>query len=117
MTSYKKGMVVLTLFPNSDLVTAKRRPALIVQADELNTGLEQIIIAMITSNLSRDGHPSRIRINKESGDGKASGILTDSVIMTDNLATIRFIEIDKTIGMLSSMEKVDGALKTTFGLN
>jgi mRNA interferase MazF len=70
MTKYKKGMVVLTLFPNSDLVTAKRRPALIVQADELNTGLEQIIIAMITSNLSRDGHPSRIRINKESEDAR-----------------------------------------------
>ena len=94
MTKYKKGMVVLTLFPNSDLVTAKRRPALIVQADELNTGLEQIIIAMITSNLSRDGHPSRIRINKESEEGKSAGILTDSIIMTDNLATIRFIEID-----------------------
>jgi mRNA interferase MazF len=117
MTSYKKGMVVLTLFPNSDLITAKRRPALIVQADELNTGLEQIIIAMITSNLSRDGHPSRIRINKESGEGKAAGILTDSVIMTDNLATIRFIEIDKNIGMFPSMEKVDKALKITFGLN
>ena len=117
MTKYKKGMLVLTLFPNSDLVTAKRRPALIVQADELNTGLEQIIIAMITSNLSREGHPSRIRINKESGEGKAAGILTDSVIMTDNLATIRFIEVDKTIGMLPSLEKVDKALKTTFGIN
>ena len=110
-------MVVLTLFSNSDLVTAKRRPALIVQADDLNTGLEQIIIAMITSNLSRDGHPSRIRINKESEEGRSTGILTDSIIMTDNLATIRFIEIDKAIGMLPSLEKVDKALMTTFGLN
>jgi len=31
MTNYKKGLVVLTLFPNSDLVTAKRRPALIAK--------------------------------------------------------------------------------------
>ncbi len=72
---------------------------------------------MITSNLSREGHPSRIRLNKESSEGKAAGILTDSVIMTDNLATIRFIEVDKAIGMLPSLEKVDKALKTTFGLN
>lgn len=75
MTKYKKGTVVLVLFPNSDLVTAKRRPALVIQVDELNTGLEQVIVAMITSNLSRDGHPSRIRINKDSEQGKSAGIL------------------------------------------
>jgi len=37
MTEYKKGKVVLVLFPNSDLITAKRRPALVVQADTLNS--------------------------------------------------------------------------------
>jgi hypothetical protein len=36
--------------------------------------------------------------------------------MTDNLATVRFIEIDKAIGTLPSMAKVDRALKNTFGL-
>ncbi len=41
MTNYKRGMVVLVLFPNADLVTAKRRPALVVQADGLNTELNQ----------------------------------------------------------------------------
>ena len=38
MTRYKKGTVVMVLFPNSDLATAKRRPALVVQADEHRTG-------------------------------------------------------------------------------
>lgn len=116
MTRYKKGTVVLVLFPNSDLLTAKRRPALIIQADGLNTGLEQVIVAMITSNLSRGSHPSRIRINKDSKEGNSAGILMDSVIMTDNLATVRFLEIDKVIGTLSNMSAVENALKTTFGL-
>mgnify|MGYP001596426911 CR=1 len=116
MTSYKRGMVVLVLFPNSDLVTARHRPALIVQADKLNTGLEQVIVAMITSNLSRYGHPSRIRVNKDSEEGKTAGILTDSIIMTDNLATVRYIEIDRIIGTLSSMGGIEKALKITFGL-
>ncbi|MEZ4731659.1 MAG: hypothetical protein R3E79_31455 [Caldilineaceae bacterium] len=31
--TYQRGDVILVLFPNSDLRTAKRRPALIVQAD------------------------------------------------------------------------------------
>lgn len=43
MTKYKRGTVVLLLFPNSDLMTAKRRPALVVQADEPATGLEQVV--------------------------------------------------------------------------
>lgn len=116
MTRHKKGTVVLVLFPNSDLVTAKRRPALVVQADEPTTGLEQVIVAMITSNVARDGHPSRVRINKSSHEGKQAGFLTDSVIMTDNLATVRWIEMDKALGTLPDMTVVDKALKVTFGL-
>lgn len=46
----RRGDVVLMLFPDSNLRTAKRRPALVVQADELSTELPQTIVAMITSN-------------------------------------------------------------------
>jgi hypothetical protein len=49
---FKRGDVVLVLFPNSDLRTAKLRPVVIVQADNLQTGLPQVIVAMITSALS-----------------------------------------------------------------
>ena len=47
----KRGDVVLVLFPNSDLHTAKRRPALVIQRDELSGGLAQTIVAM-TDNLA-----------------------------------------------------------------
>lgn len=56
---YSRGDVVLVLFPDANLRTAKRRPALVIQADNLSTGLPQTIVAMITSNLARAGHPSR----------------------------------------------------------
>jgi mRNA interferase MazF len=55
----KRGDVVLVLFPHSDLRTAKPRPALIVQADDLETELSQVIVAMITSKTFRAKHPSR----------------------------------------------------------
>ena len=48
-----RGDFVLVLFPNSNLLTAKRRPAVVIQADQLQTGLPQTIVAIITSNLSR----------------------------------------------------------------
>ena len=51
--TYKRGDVALVLFPHSDLRTAKTRPALVVQADNLQTGLPQVIVAMITSRMLR----------------------------------------------------------------
>jgi mRNA interferase MazF len=61
----ERGDVVLVLFPHSDLRTAKRRPALVVQADDLDTGLAQVIVAMITSKTFRAGHASRVLIERD----------------------------------------------------
>ena len=113
--THKRGDVVLVLFPNSDLRTAKTRPALIVQAENLETGLPQVIVAMITSKVLRANHPSRVLVRLNSDEGKQSGLLTDSVVMTDNLATILEIAIDRKIGTLP-MKNIDEALRHTLGL-
>lgn len=110
--SRHRGNVVLVLFPHSDLRTAKLRPALIVQADNLQTGLPQVIIAMITSKVSRANHPSRVLVHLATPEGRQSGLLSDSVVMTDNLATIAEGEIERTIGKLP-MADVDVALRHT----
>ena len=47
--SYKRGDVILVLFPSSNLRAAKPRPSLIVQADNLQTTLPQVIVAMVAS--------------------------------------------------------------------
>jgi len=96
MMSYSRGDIVL--FPNSNLRTAKRRPALVVQATNLNTGMPQVIVAMTSSNMRRIGHPSRIEIRQNSLEAAQGGLLTDSVIMTDNLATVLESEIDRKLG-------------------
>ena len=108
--------VVLVLFPDSNLRTAKRRPALAVQASQLNTRLPQTIVAMITSNMTRSGHRSRVAVKRDSVEGRAAGLLTDSVIMTDNLATVHDREIDRTIGRFDDMSAIDAALRATLGL-
>lgn len=116
MIDFKRGDVVLVQFPNSDLVTFKRRPALVVQADDLGTGLSQVVIAMITSNRSRCGHASRVFIPLDSAAAGGSGLLTDSVIMTDNLATVLTKALASRLGKLADMMPVDAALRTTLGL-
>lgn len=113
--SYKRGDVVLVLFPNSDLQSAKLRPAIVVQTDNLQTGLSQIIVAMITSRMFRASHPSRVIVLRSSAEGRNSGLLSDSVIMTDNLATVAMSEIDRAIGKLA-MTQIDVALRHTLAL-
>lgn len=114
--SYKRGEVVLVWFPHSDMQTFSRRPALVVQADHLGTGISQLIVAMITTNLKRLGHPSRVFVPLSSSAGAASGLVADSVIMTDNLTTVLEKAIDSAIGALPDMTAVDTALRHTLGL-
>lgn len=113
--THKRGDVVLVLFPNSDLRTAKIRPVVIIQATNLDTGIAQHIVAMITSNLARANHPSRVVIHRATVAGQNAGLLSDSVVMTDNLATIASFAMTRIIGYLD-MSAVEVALRYTFAL-
>jgi mRNA interferase MazF len=112
----RRGDVILVLFPDSNLRTSKRRPALVIQQDALDTGLAQTIVAMITSNMARAGHPSRVLVAVGRENAKGSGLLMDSVVATDNLATIHDSEIDRVIGHVTRMNEIDEALRTTLAL-
>ncbi len=111
----ERGAVVRVLFPNSNLTTAKRRPAPVIQADNLDTGLAQTVVAMITSKMVRANHPSRVTVMASSPAGIGAGLRLDSVIMTDNLVTVANAEINSVLGSLP-MTEVDAALRHTFGL-
>jgi mRNA interferase MazF len=112
----RRGDVVILFYPDSNLQTGKHRPALVVQADNLSSGLAQTIVAMITSNPKRSGHKSRVSISHASDEGRKSGLRFDSLVMTDNLTTVLDNEIARVIGRLPSMDAVDAALRHTLAL-
>ena len=112
--NFHRGDIALVLFPDSNLRTSKRRPALVVQADGMGLGLRQTIVAMITSNLDRAGYASRVLVRASSV--RQSGLLMDSVIMTDNLATVHDAEIDRVLGVLPDMTAVEASLRRTLAL-
>ena len=111
-----RGDVVLVWYPDSNLQTLKRRPALVIQADLLGTGLAQVVLVMITSNLTRAGHRSRVLVTLGSPEGQAAGLTSDSVVMTDNIATVLDKTIERILGSLPNMDAVDQALRNTLGL-
>jgi mRNA interferase MazF len=113
--SFKQGDVVLVLFPNSDLITAKTRPAVVVQADNLQTGLNQVIVAMVTSQMFRGQHSSRLIIMLDTPEGRQSGLISNSVVMADNLATVTLSSVSRVIGSIS-VANLQAILRSTFGI-
>ncbi len=71
---------------------------------------------MITSNMARAGHPSRVVVLFDGKGGNGSGLLMDSVIMTDNVATVHESEIERVIGEFARMNELDAALRITLSL-
>ena len=78
--------------------------------------LPQTIVALIASNIARAGHPSRVVVRVDSESANGSDLLMDSVIMTDNLATIQYSEIDRILGAFSELRELDAALRSTLAL-
>jgi hypothetical protein len=91
MTAYKRGDVILVKLPYSDLVRK------------------------ITSNLEHTGE-TRVPVRKDSPEDLAMGLLSDSVIITDHLATVLPGEIDKVIGRCNCLPEVETALRRVLGL-
>jgi len=56
----ERGDFALVYFSHSDLRMVKLQPVLVVQADDLNRGLPQVIVAMVSSNMTRAGQASRV---------------------------------------------------------
>ncbi len=111
MIAISRSAIVLALFPDSNLHTIKRRPALIIQRDGLDSVLAQIMVAMISGNSLRAVHPSRVLIRLSDAENCITGLDLDSVVVTDNLATIVHHEIDRVIGRIPAMRLVDAALR------
>ena len=93
----------------------KIRPALIVQTDYIDFDLIQVLLMMASSNLRRIGRKTRCLIEIDTGTHISSGLLVDSVVMTDNIATVLRTRI-RIIGSLDSMTEVDDALRHSLNL-
>jgi mRNA interferase MazF len=94
----------------------KIRPALIVQSDDIDSDLSQVVLVMISSNLRRIGLKTRYLIEIETESDGSSGLLVDSVVMTDNIATVLRSRIIRILGRLDSMTEVDNALRHSLNL-
>jgi mRNA interferase MazF len=115
----RRGDVILAFYPFSSGAGGKRRPVLVVQADRDNARMRSTLVAQITTNLARSAEATHFLIEAQSADGSSAGLLHDSVVSCNNLATILEERVEKVVGRLTpaAMDAVDLCLKAALDLS
>jgi mRNA-degrading endonuclease toxin of MazEF toxin-antitoxin module len=113
-----RGDVVMARFPHAGGTRGKKRPVVVVQADAYNPKVQHTIVAEVTSNLAAATDPACLLIDVSTPEGKASGLVQNSVVGCLFLATIAETRLSTPIGRLSSamLQQLDQCLKAALGL-
>ncbi len=112
MTPSKRGQIVLVEFGFSEGVGSKKRPALVLSTDPYHHSRQEVIVAAITSNVSRAlAGDTMIKGWRE------AGLLFPSVA-TGIVRTIKANLIIKTLGALphQDLTRVERNLRHVLGL-
>ena len=90
MESYRRGDIVLLVFPFTRLQRQSKRPALVL----LDTGDADIVAARITSQ------SARTRFDLEITGWQEAGLLLPSIARLDKLATLEKRSVERRLGAL-----------------
>jgi mRNA interferase MazF len=112
----RRGTIVLTKFPFTDLSSAKRRPGLIISGRINDTN--DVIIAFISSIVPVSSEATNYPISSEHRDFLTTGLKKASVVKLDKIATINVSIVSGEIGSISdkTMREIDKCLKIALGL-
>jgi mRNA interferase MazF len=111
---YRRGQIYYAdLNPVIGHEQAGRRPVLIIQNDIGNRFAPMVIVAAISSSLSKKSYPTEVRV-----PASASGLSRDSTIRLDQIRTLDKRRLQNYVGQLDTevMLLVDEAIKISLGL-
>lgn len=109
----KRGEVwVADLMPGKGWEVAKKRPVVIISANELNKVYPLIIIIPLTTYISKMVGPERVLIKK------GTILEKDSIALTQQIRSIDKSRVSKKIGNLpaNTLVEIESALKLVLGL-
>jgi mRNA interferase MazF len=112
----KRGTIVLTKFPFTDLQSFKRRPAIVVSSEQNKNS--DYIVAFITSVIPAKLADTDLLFDNTNPDFKKSGLIKPSLIKADKLATLNKNIFTGELGSVSSatMKELDKCLKNALAL-
>src|ERR1700690_231198 len=109
----KRGDVVLVRFPHPSGQRGKKRPAVVVQSDAYASTVKTVVVAEVTKNLTMKDDPACLFIDASTPEGKATGLLVDSVVSSLVLDTVSTDTVAQILGSLSPamLQQFDNCLK------
>lgn len=113
-----RGDVVLVRFPHPSGVRGKKRPAVIVQSDAYAGVVGTLVVAEVTKNPMMGGDPACLFMDVNTPDGRATGLVRDSVVSCLVLVTVYADAVAQVLGTLSPTmkQKLDDCLKAALAL-
>jgi mRNA-degrading endonuclease toxin of MazEF toxin-antitoxin module len=113
-----RGDVVLVRFPHPSGGRGKKRPAVVVQSDTYAGAVRTLVVAEVTKNLAMAGDPACLFIDPNTPEGKATGLVRDSVVSCLVLVTVYRDAVARVLGSLSAAmkQKLNDCLKAALGL-
>lgn len=114
----KRGDVVLVRFPHPSGARGKKRPAVIIQADAYASKVKTLVVAEITKNLSMANDPACLFIDLSMPEGKATGLVRDSVVSALVLVAVYEDTVTQVLGTLSPAmtQQLNDCLKAALDL-
>ena len=114
----RRGDLVLVRFPHPSGLRGKKRPAVVVQADAYAGVVSTLVVAEVTKNLALASDPACLFIDTSTPEGKATGLVRDSVVSCLVLVTVYADAVAQVLGTLSPTmrQKLDDCLKVALGL-
>jgi mRNA-degrading endonuclease toxin of MazEF toxin-antitoxin module len=111
----KRGDVVLVRFPHPSGQRGKKRPAVVVPSDAY---ARTVVVAEVTKNLTMKSDPACPFLDRSTPEGKATGLLIDSVVSGLVLDAVYTDTVAQVLGRLSPtlLQRLDACLKVDLGL-
>jgi mRNA-degrading endonuclease toxin of MazEF toxin-antitoxin module len=108
----------LVRFPHPSGLRGKKRPAVVVQSDTYSGTVSTIIVAEVTKNLTMASDPACLFIDVNTPEGKATGLVRDSLVSCLVLVTVYRDTVAQVMGSLSvaMRRKLNDCLKAALGL-
>ena len=110
--------MVLVRFPHPSGIRGKKRPAVVVQADAYSAVVGTLVVVEVTSNLTLAHDPACLLLDVTAAEGKATGLVRDSVASCLVLVTVYADAVDQVLGSLSPalVQKLDACLKAALAI-
>ena len=117
--SIQRGAVILAPFPHvQNAGQSSTRPLVVIQNNEGNQKGDNLIVALISSQIYYPFLPTHYFVAARSFIGNAAGLSVDSVIKTETIMTIPKNTVQRIVGHFpaDAMTAIDGCLKVSLAL-